>query len=112
MNKFITFAAFGIAAVTSVGIALADQGIPNLPAQPLVSMTAPGVVGQAYPVFGGAQRPVVAERFDTDRGSQSYPDFTPPSRIGQRGNIQIGAVQTGQSPTDLAMASKAGAPRG
>jgi len=104
MTRFITFAAFAVAATTSIGIALADQGIPSLPPQPLVSMTTQGVVGEAYPTFAGQIRPVVSERSASNAGYQSYPNFAVPSTSERVGLAQLGQVQ-GQRPIgDLATA--------
>lgn len=112
MTRLITFAALAMAATTSIGIALADQGIPNVPARPVISMTAPGVAGEGYPLFGGQTRPVVSERSASNAGYQSYPDFIVPSSNERLGAAQLGRVQGERPMSDLATIAVPPTPQG
>lgn len=103
MTRFIiavgiatTIAAFG-------GTARADMGIPNIPAQPLITQTAPGVVTEAMPSFVGVTQPVVTERFAQNVLSGAMPSFIAPTENGSGGvaYAQIGRVRS-TAPTALA----------
>lgn len=76
MNKI--FGAAVVAVVLGAGaVAHAGQGIPNLPAQPIIAQSHAGVIGQSEPVFTGARLPVVSLRVASRAVGQDYPQFAP-----------------------------------
>jgi hypothetical protein len=76
MNKIIVAGA--LAAILGAGsVAYAGQGIPNLPAQPIVAQTDAGVMGQSDPNFTGTAQPVVSLQFAANATGQAYPAFAP-----------------------------------
>jgi hypothetical protein len=92
--KHLTFAAaFALITLAGAGSAFADQGIPVLPAQPLVSSAATGVIGEAYPTFQVAGSPVISEPVIPTNGAQSYPNFATPDNSTQLAQAQIGSNQ-------------------
>ncbi|HQT85515.1 MULTISPECIES: hypothetical protein [Acidiphilium] len=92
--KNLTFAAaFALITLAGAGSALADQGIPVVPAQPLVSSAAAGVTGEAYPAFRVAGAPVISEPANPGNGAQSYPNFATPHSSAKLAQSQIGLAQ-------------------
>ncbi|MCW8308211.1 hypothetical protein AruPA_14315 [Acidiphilium sp. PA] len=88
-------AAFVLMSLAGAGTALADQGIPVVPAQPLVSSAANGVAGEAYPSFRVAGVPVISEPANPGNGAQTYPTFATPRSPAKLAQSQIGLVQPG-----------------
>jgi hypothetical protein len=81
MNTMI-IAAAAVAAVLGAGsVAYAGQGIPNLPAQPIVAQADTGVMGQSYPTFTGVPHQLVALRFAANTAGQDYPRFAPVTAV-------------------------------
>lgn len=94
--KNLTFAAaFAVISLAGAGNALADQGIPVVPAQPLVSSAASGVTGEAYPAFRVAGAPVISEPANPGNGAQTYPNFATPKSTAKLAQSQIGLAQAG-----------------
>lgn len=85
MNKFILAATLVTALAGFAGTAHADMGIPNIPAQPLTTQTAAGVVGEAMPVFNGTPRPVVADQFAQTIVGENEPTLVAPTDNGTGG---------------------------
>ncbi len=85
MNKIIVAGA--LAAILGAGsVAYAGQGIPNLPAQPIVAQTDTGVIGQSYPTFTGVAQPVVSLQFAANATGQNYPSFAPATGTNATGS--------------------------
>ena len=91
MKNILVAAALVAATIVGAGAAQAGQGIPNLPAQPVVSASAPAVIGEAYPAFGAAATPVVSARIADVTVGQNYPTIAAPhqaTRFAQVGQVQ------------------------
>jgi hypothetical protein len=118
MNKFF-FAATVAASLLGAGaIAQADQGIPVMPALPVVSQTAPGVMTGAMPQFNSIPTPVIAARAATNSYGENAPTFAIPTSDGASGvaYAQIGRIQGLGVPeptnTALAFVAQHQTPRG
>lgn len=87
------FVAAALAAVTlaGAGAAQAGQGIPNLPAQPVVASSVPAVMGQGYPAFGAPASRVVSPRIADVTVGQNYPTIVAPHRTTRL--AQVGQAQ-------------------
>lgn len=100
MNKMIVVAA--VAAVLGAGsVAYAGEGIPNLPAQPIVAQVDTGVMGQSDPHFTGVPHQLVALQFAANTAGQDYPRFAP-----------VTAVPAAGSTVEYAQGSARAKPRG
>ncbi|MCF3947945.1 hypothetical protein [Acidiphilium iwatense] len=91
MKNILAVAALAVATIAGAGAAQAGQGIPNLLAQPVVSASAPAVIGEAYPAFGAAATPVVSARIADVTVGQNYPTIAAPHRATRF--AQIGQTQ-------------------
>lgn len=105
MRNLMIAATLAIATIAGAGTAMAGEGIPALPAQPLVSATAPSVAGQAYPTFGSRHRPVVSDQFTAVTGGQNYPTFAAPHQTSRLASSQIGRVNGPVATASIATSS-------
>lgn len=97
MNKIIAAGSFAIAILAGAGTAYAGsivgQGIPVMPNQPLVSLSSPVVVGEAYPAFGTPATPVISAQTSARVAGEAYPNFIAPQHATRYAQTQIGAVE-------------------
>lgn len=97
MNKMIAAASFAIAILAGAGTAYAGsmvgQGIPSLTNQPIVSLSAPTVTGEAYPAFGAADAPVISAQPASQFANEGAPNFAVPKHASRFAQAQIGIAQ-------------------
>ena len=104
MNKFMIAATLVIGMAGFTAIAHADQGIPNLPAQPLVAQQMVSAAGEQYPTFSDDTTPVVSERVVANNGGQNYPTFANPTNGGATADYAAIGTATTQTTQLAAMA--------
>ncbi len=93
MNRINLAVAVAVVTFGITATAWADQGIPVLPANPVMSQTMITGGGEQYPTFATQGAPVVSERVLADNGGQTYPTFVNPTNGGTRADYAaIGTV--------------------